>query len=219
MMRTWLTIVLLWWGSGARAQWVLGVQGGPLFFQGVDPKANAQISNTDGWSAGVHLLEGRRGRSGFRIGLEAGERRYQLSGDNEVIRAQYDMRSTLVWISFEMRWALSRKHRIFFELGPVIGMELREVRNGHLLDWDRDGWNVYRVQIPDAGVETARTITDGHWRMGVSAELPLQGRLWAMVGAHVAPGIGNWSRGVGMIVVDSQVRAGIAYRLGRGRKW
>lgn len=219
MERIILTVVLVWYGGVAMAQWALGVQGGPLFFRGVDPKAHAELGNTGGWTAGLHLLEGRRGRSGFRIGLEVGERRYRLSGDNEVIRAQYDMRSTLAWISFEMRWALSRKHRIFFELGPVIGMELREVRNGHLLDWSWGGGVVSRELIPDAGVETARTITDGHWRMGVSAELPLQGRLWAMVGAHVAPGIGNWGRGVGVIVVDSQVRAGLAYRISGRRKW
>ena len=115
----------------ARAQYAVGIQGGPLFFSGVDPKAWAELSNTSGWTAGLQVLQGRRGESGFRVGLDVGQRRYGLYANNEILRARYDMVSTLCWISFEMRWSLSRRHRIFFELGPVIGVELREERTGY----------------------------------------------------------------------------------------
>ena len=67
-------------------------------------------------------------------------------------------------------------------------------------------------------METDDVITDGHWRLGLSAELPIQGRWWAMGGAYVAPGVGNWARGIGMIVVDAQVRLGLMVALGRGKR-
>ncbi|MCU0320310.1 MAG: hypothetical protein MUE88_09570 [Flavobacteriales bacterium] len=213
-----LTAVLLWWGSAVQAQWMVGAQGGPLFFHGVDPKAWAELSQTSGWSAGVHVIQGRRGESGFRFGLDVGQRRYGLYSNNEILHARYDMVSTLAWLSFEMRWSLSRRHRVFFELGPVIGVQLQEERSGHVLQAYND-WGTPRLdEIPDSGVERGTTITDGHWRMGVSIELPLQGHWWAMGGAHIAPGVGNWARGIGMIVVDSQVRLGLMYSLGRGRR-
>ena len=202
----------------ARAQYAVGIQGGPLFFSGVDPKAWAELSNTSGWTAGLQVLEGRRGESGFRVGLDVGQRRYGLYANNEILRARYDMVSTLCWISFEMRWSLSRRHRIFFELGPVIGVEVREERNGYLFTDLNDWGTPRREEVPDPGVETDDVITDGHWRLGLSAELPIQGRWWAMGGAYVAPGVGNWARGIGMIVVDAQVRLGLMVALGRGKR-
>ncbi len=217
-MRLLLVFLTLYLSAcGVAAQYALGVQGGPLFFSGVDPKAWAELSNTSGWSVGLQLVEGRRGESGFRVGLDVGQRRYGIYANNEILHARYDMTSTLCWVSFEMRWPLSHRHRVFFELGPVIGLEIREERSGHLI-YDYNDWGTSRTdEIPDAGVETKAAITDGHWRMGVSAELPIQGRWWAMGGAYIAPGVGNWARGIGMVVVDGQVRLGLMYSLGRDR--
>lgn len=52
------------------AQHGIGIQGGPLFFQGLSEQATTALSNTSGYTVGFQFVEGAQGESGFRIGLE-----------------------------------------------------------------------------------------------------------------------------------------------------
>jgi Outer membrane protein beta-barrel domain len=197
------------------AQYSIGVQGGPFFFQGAW-EAKQELSNTSGWMAGIQVVEGRTGKSGFRVGLDIGQRAYTLramNDDNQ--REEFNSTSTMLWLSFEMRWSLSRKHRIFFELGPVIGMEVHEKRTGVRFYEGEDYFGmVWRTDsIPATETESGFAIRDGHWRIGVSAELPLAGRWLFTSGAHICPGVGSWARGHGYATIDATLRAGFLYRL------
>lgn len=208
------------------AQYSVGVQGGPLFFQGVW-EAKEELSNTSGWTAGLQIVEGRRGEQGFRIGLDAGQRAYTISANSSEsgIREEFSSVSTMLWLSFEMRWPLSRKHRIYFELGPVIGMELREDREGVRYFEGTDHFGMAWNTAPSAASETESGFAarDGHWRFGFSAEWPVADRWLVTTGAHLCPGIGSWALGHGYATIDSSIRAGLLYMIkskqkyGRGR--
>ncbi len=196
------------------AQYSIGVQGGPLFFQGAW-EAKEELSNTHGWTAGVQVVEGRAGKSGFRMGLDLGQRGYTVRTTNEGSqRVEFTSTSTMLWLSFEMRWPLSKRHRIFFDLGPVIGAELHEKREGaRFYEGYALGTGWYSDAIPASETESSFAIRDGHWRIGVSAELPLGGRWLFTSGAHICPGVGSWALGHGYATMDTTVRAGFLYRL------
>lgn len=206
--------------ASIRAQYSTGVQGGPLFFQGAW-EAKQALSNTHGWVTGIQVVEGRSGKTGFRIGLDAGQRAYAIRAvsDDTSIREEFSSVSTILWVSFEMRFPLSRTHRIFFDLGPVIGAEVNERREGARYEEGYalgTGW--YSNRTPASESESGFAIRDGHWRIGVSAELPMGGRWLITSGAHLCPGVGSWALGHGYATLDASVRAGVLYRLHSTKK-
>lgn len=193
------------------AQYGIGIQGGPLFFQGVW-EAKQALTNTRGWMAGIQVVEGRKGETGFRIGVDYGERSYHLRARNINRKEEYDITSSLIWLSTEIRWPLSRRFGLFFDLGPVIGFELKEMRSGvdffeEALPGEADSTLVTGL------VERGFAIRDGHWRIGLSTELPIADRLRLTLGAHVCPGVGSWARGHGYATWDTNLRAGVLFRL------
>lgn len=206
--------------SALVAQYAVGVQGGPLFFQGAW-EAKDELSNTSGWTGGVQVVEGRAGKSGFRMGLDLGQREYTVRTKNDGSqRVEFTSTSTMLWLSFEMRWPLSKKHRIFFDLGPVIGAELYEKREGaRFYEGYALGTGWYSDAVPASETESGFAIRDGHWRLGVSAELPLAGRWLFTSGAHICPGVGSWAQGHGYATLDSSVRAGLVYAIKSKRKY
>lgn len=208
--------------TGLLAQLGIGLQGGPLFFQGAW-EAKQELTNTNGWTAGLQFIEGHSGERGFRVGLDAGQHKYniQAKSPDDGIREEFSSVSTLMWMSFEMRFPLSTKHRIFFDVGPVIGVELLEERNGVRYhegqDYLGNAWTTDRVEASER--ESGFAIRDGHWRLGVSAELPIGGRWLATGNAYVCPGVGSWALGHGYATLDSSVRAGFAYVLPGKKKF
>jgi len=190
-----------------------------MLFSGVGEAPTKALSNTQGWTAGLQFVEGRKGENGFRIGLDLGQRSYTLNAMSEDLREEFASVSTMLWISFEMRWSLSRRRRIFFELGPVIGVELREERNGTRFSegYSLTGW--YSDEMPASETETGFSIRDGHWRFGVTAELPLEGRWYVTGGAHLCPGVGSWARGHGYATMDASMRMGFLYWLSNKRNY
>lgn len=194
-----------------RAQYSIGVQGGPLFFRGAW-EAKQALSDTRGWIAGIQVVEGRVGETGFRVGLDYGERSYHMRARNINRLEEYDITSSLVWLSTEIRWSLSRRFGLFFELGPVIGFEVKEKRSG--VDWFEDAPRGEADSVVVKGlVERGFAIRDGHWRLGLSAQLPISTRVQLALGAHLCPGVGNWARGHGYATLDTNLRAGLLYRL------
>lgn len=208
--------------SALVAQNGIGVQGGPLFFQGAW-EAKDELTNTQGWMAGLQFVEGRRGKSGFKIGIDAGQRGYTVRANSPDggIREEFNSKSTMLWLSFEMRWSLSRKHRIFFELGPVIGVELLEEREGvryhEGVDYFGTAWRTDVVAASET--ESSFAIRDGHWRIGVCAEWPIADRWLVTSAAHLCPGVGSWALGHGYATMDATVRAGLLYAIKSKRKY
>lgn len=202
--------------AAAGAQYAIGIQGGPLFSQGAWEATDA-LTDLHGWTTGVQFVEGRRGERGFRVGVDAGQRGYtiQAKSDESGINEEFSARSTMVWLSFEMRWPLSERHRIYFDLGPVIGFELHEQRCGVRYFEGRDflgqNWSTEHVQATED--ESGFAIRDGRWRMGFTAELPVADRLFATGGLHLCPGVGSWALGHGYATVDASARIGILYAL------
>ncbi|MBL0129413.1 MAG: hypothetical protein IPP83_18630 [Flavobacteriales bacterium] len=201
-------------------QYSIGVQGGPLFFQGAW-EAKQALTNTHGWTAGIQIVEGRRGQQGFKIGLDIGQRAYTIraNSDDSGVREEFSSVSTMLWMSFEMRWSLSRRHRIYFDLGPVIGVELHEERQGVRFYEGYDvfgtAWETDRIVISET--ESGFAIRDGHWRFGFSAEWPVAGRWLVTSGAHLCPGVGSWALNHGYATWDADLRAGVLFRL-HGKK-
>lgn len=204
------------------AQVAVGLQGGPLLSRGAW-EAQEELSDTRGCQAGIHMTEGRRGERGFRVGLEAGQRGYTIRANSKEggIREEFDAVSTMLWLSFEIRWPLSQRHRIFFDLGPVIGFELHEQRagvrfyEGH--DYLGRYWSKDRIAATEQ--ESGLAIRDGRWRMGVSAEWPVAPRCMISTGAHLSPGVGSWAMGHGYATLDASARLGIVYALSSERKY
>ena len=199
------------------AQYSIGVQGGPLFFQGAW-EAKEELSNTMGWMAGIQVVEGRQGERGFRFGLDAGQRAYTVRANSpdDGIREEFSSVSTMVWMSFEIRWPLSKRHRVYFDLGPVIGVELHEKREGVRFHQGEDHWGTAWTteRIAATERESGFAIRDGRWRFGVSAEFPLADRWLFTSGAHINPGVGSWALGHGYATLDATLRAGLLYRIG-----
>lgn len=203
-------------------QYGIGVQGGP-FHTTPAWEAKQALGNAQGWTAGLQFVEGRRGGPGFRTGLDVGQRAFDVlakSNEGSIIE-EFSAVSTMLWLSFEMRWSLSRRHRIFFELGPVIGMEIHERRSGSRYYEGQDfygrPWRTNEVATTER--ESGFAIRDGRWRLGFSSEWPLAGRWLVTAGAHVSPGVGNWALGHGYATLDSSIRMGLLYLLPRkGRR-
>lgn len=183
-----------------------------MLFQGLFDEASAALSSTYGWSVGAQFIEGGRGTSGFRFGLDLMERGYTLKALNEGRNEDYQVESTLIQFSAEMRWPLSRKAGVFLNVGPAIGFEVHEVRTGESYYSDaRDPY--YQVVKADGEVETGFNIRDGHWRIGVTVEKPIGGG-WEVTGdVYASPGVGNWARGHTYATLDMQLRAGVIRRL------
>lgn len=202
--------------SSADGQFGLGVQGGPLFFNGVFPEPSAALSNTSGFTVGLQFTEGRKGESGFRIGLELCRRNYDLLAQKENRWEELAVRSDLINFSAEMRWPVGRRSGVYFELGPVIGFEVRERRTG--VTFFTDSFTPrYDEQEMDEE-ERGFGIRDGHWRIGFTGELPV-GEGWYLTGGvHACPGIGNWARGNNFATFDTNLRAGVMRRFAAGRR-
>lgn len=204
------------------AQFAIGVQGGPLLSRGAW-EAQEELSDTRGWQAGMQLTEGRRGERGFRVGLEAGQRGYTIRANSPDggIREEFEAVSTMLWLSFEIRWPLSKRHRIFFDLGPVIGFELHEQRAGVRFyegyDYQGRYWSKDRIAASEQ--ERGLAIRDGRWRLGVSAEWPVAPRWMISTGAHLSPGVGSWAMGHGYATLDASARLGVLYALSGKRKY
>jgi hypothetical protein len=203
----------LLWG-----QYGVGVQGSTFYSTGAW-EARQELDEKRGWTAGVQWVEGGRKTTGFRIALDGGQRTYNLKSRNEEgMREEFASVSNFVWLSFELRWRLGRRHRFFFELGPVIGAEVREVRDGARFEEGvalGSGW--YSRRIPVNEVETGFAIRDGRWRLGFSGEWPIMDRWLISTGLHLCPGVGIWARGQGYATVDASLRAGLLYVLGDGK--
>lgn len=205
-------VVLFCACGSARGQYAIGVHGGPLLFQGLFDEASQALSDTHGWSAGIQFIEGSKGTSGFRFGLDLMDRAYALKALNEARMEDYLIETKLIQFSVEMRWPLSRKAGIFLNVGPAIGFEVHEVRTGESYYSDAiDPY--YQVVKADGEVETGFSIRDGHWRIGVTLEKPIGGG-WEVTGdVYASPGVGNWARGHTYATLDMQLRAGVIRRL------
>lgn len=203
-------------------QYGIGVQGGSFHTTPVWAAKQA-LGRVQSWTTGLQFVEGRRGGPGFRTGLDVGQRTFdvQAQSNESSIMEEFSVVSTMLWISFEMRWSLSRKHRIFFELGPVIGFEVHEKRSGIRYYEGHDFFGIHwrRNEVSASEVESGFAIRDGRWRLGLSSEWPLAGRWLVTAGAHISPGVGNWALGHGYATLDSSIRAGLLYLLpGKGRR-
>ncbi len=198
------------------AQYSIGVQGGPLFFQGAW-EAKKELSNTSGWMVGIQVVEGRTGKNGFRVGLDYGERSYTMRARNINRMEEYDMVTSMIWLSTEMRWPLSRRFGLFFDLGPVIGFEVKERREG--INYYEDGRPGDADSTMVNEVEHGFAISDGHWRIGLSAQVPIGGNWKFMAGAHLCPGVGSWAQGHGYATMDASMRAGLLCALKSKRKY
>jgi hypothetical protein len=212
-----LLLVAICLSTAAVGQFGLGAQGGPLFFKGVFPEPSAALSNTSGFAAGLQFTEGHKGESGFRIGLDYVERAYHLYAQNINRMEDLTVRSSLLWFSSEMRWPVSKRVGLFFDLGPVIGFEFKEQRSGESWDGTVGEYHADLMTIPDE-VETGFGIRDARWRMGFSLDVPIGGNWLVTTGAHLCPGIGNWARGNNYATLDGQLRAGLMRRFGNKRK-
>ena len=200
-------------------QYGIGIQGGAFVATGAW-EAREELNERGGWMAGLQWVEGGRDAMGFRIGLDAGQRRYSVKARHELHNAQeeFESVSSLLWLSFELRWRLTRKHRLYFEIGPVIGAEIGERRAGVRIDRGGDfQTGYYRRETPVDEVERGFSVRDGRWRIGFTGEWPIGGRLLATTGLHVCPGVGNWAREHGYATVDASTRAGLLYMMGAGK--
>lgn len=211
-----LLVPALWAHLVAAAQYGIGAQGGPMYFHGISEEARKALNNTSGYTVGLQFLEGGRGESGFRIGLELCRRNYDLLAQNESRWEELTVRSDLINFSAEMRWPVGRRSGVFFELGPVIGFEVREQRTG--VSFITDVFTPRGdVQVMDE-VEGGFGIRDGHWRIGFTGELPVGGGWYVTGGVHACPGIGNWARGNNFATFDTNLRAGVVRRFAGGRR-
>jgi hypothetical protein len=196
--------------STAPGQYSMGLQSGPLFFQGLW-EAKKELSDMHGWTIGIQVVEGSIGEQGFRFGLDYGERRYHLRARKVNRMEDFDVTSYLLWFSTEIRWSLSKRYGLFFDLGPVIGFEVAERRVG--VDYFEEAPRGAADSVVTNGiVERGFAIRDGRWRMGFSADLPIHGRWLATLGAHLCPGVGGWADGHGYATIDAHLRAGLLYR-------
>ncbi|MFZ1692405.1 MAG: hypothetical protein WAT74_04320, partial [Flavobacteriales bacterium] len=197
----------------------IGVQGGAFVATGAW-EARQELDERNGWMAGLQWVEGGQGTMGFRIGLDAGQRRYSVKAKHDLdgMQEEFESMSNLLWLSFELRWRLTRKHRLFFELGPVIGAEIGERRTGVRVF---EGFDLssgpYRREVPVEESEHGFAIRDGLWRIGVTGEWPVASRWFVTTGLHLCPGVGNWAREHGYATLDASARAGLLYMVSDGK--
>lgn len=207
-----------WMPPATKAQYSVGAQAGPLFSSGLGEDVTSHLSGMHGWMAGIQVVEGRTGQSGFRFGLDYGERSYHVRALN-VNRVEDDTSvSSLFWLSTEMRWPLSRRFGLFFDLGPVIGFEIKEVRSG-VSYYQEAPTGEADSTVARGEVERGFGIRDGHWRIGLSAQVPIAGAWRLTAGAHLCPGVGSWARGHGYATMDATLRVGFLYLISSKRKY
>ena len=200
-------------------QYGIGIQGGAFVATGAW-EAREELKERGGWMAGLQWVEGGGDAMGFRIGLDAGQRRYSVKARHELDgkHEEFESVSSLLWLSFELRWRLTRNHRLFFELGPVIGAEIGERRVGVRVDQGGDfQTGYYRRETPVDEAESGFSVRDGRWRIGFTGEWPIGGRLLATTGLHVCPGVGNWAREHGYATVDASAGVGLLYMMIDGK--
>lgn len=198
------------------AQYGIGIHGGPLFFQGLSEEAAAALSSTSGYTVGLQFVEGAQRASGFRFGLELCRRNYALLAQNVNRWEELIVESDLINFSAEMRWPMGRRSRFYFELGPVIGFEVHERRQG--ATFTKDVFTDRGDEQAMDEVERGFAIRDGHWRIGFTGELPVGSGWYVTGGVHACPGIGNWARGNNFATFDTNVRAGLMRRFTGGRR-
>ena len=202
--------------SSASAQYAIGIQGGPLFFNGLSGSASKSLDHTGGFTFGAQLLEGGVGETGVRVELDLCQRTYDLiarqPGNSRMIE-ELRCAGSLVRFSMDVRWPISDELPVYFDLGPLIGAEVREKRKGIAYDGDLMYGRADAIVIDE--VETGFAIRDIRLRFGLSMEFPLSEEWRLTAGAHMGPGFTTWARDHGYLTLDGQLRAGVVRSFGR----
>lgn len=199
---------------GAVGQYSIGLQGGPLFFQGSSEATNKALTNTSAYTVGAQLLEGGAGETGFRFGLDLCHRTYDLTARQPLTSRMERLRSgsDLLQFAMEVRWSLSEELHVSFDFGPLFGVEIREKRAG--VSYYQDGPASGSDTLVIDEVEVGFAITDIRLRIGMSMEFPLHGAWSLSSGMHLSWGHTTWARDHAYGTFDGQLRAGLVRMLG-----
>lgn len=200
--------------ASAYGQYSIGGQGGPLFFQGSGETTNKQLTHTGGYTIGAQFLEGGVGETGFRFGLDLCHRAYDISARQALTNRMERLRcgSDLLQFSMEVRWPLSEELPVYFDFGPLIGMEIREERTG--VSYYEDGRANGSDTLVIDEVEIGFAIRDIRLRVGLSMEFPLDGAWSLTSGMHLSWGHTTWAGDHAYGTFDGQLRAGLVRMLG-----
>ena len=202
--------------SSASAQVAIGIQGGPLFFNGLSGSASKSLGHTGGFTFGAQLLEGGVGETGVRVELDLCQRTYDLlarSPEKSWLTEELRCASSLMRFSMDVRWPINEKVPVYFDLGPLIGVEVHEKRTGIVFNGDRTNGRADATVIDE--VETGFAIRDIRLRFGLSMEFPLSEEWRFTTGAHMGPGFTTWARDHGYLTLDGQLRVGVVRTFGR----
>jgi hypothetical protein len=219
-MTKWITgaiLLLCALASRSSAQYAFGVQGGPLFFDGMSEVAAKSLDHTRGFTIGAQLLEGAVGGTGFRAGLDLCFRSYDLQARDQLgsRMERLSVTSTLLQFSSEVRWPLNDDIGVYFDFGPVIGAEIHEKRSGVSYYTDTQASMADTIRY-DGETESGFVIRDIRLRIGLSGMFPLSDGWSLTAGMHISPGVTTWAREHGYGTLDGQLRVGLTRLIGKG---
>ncbi len=201
-------------GCWAQGQYGIGPRYGPIIW--IVPgnaRTSAIAQNRSAHSIGIILQQVNHEGNGFRFGLERVTRSFDLDLLNGITnrREILEMRTVLLQFSSEIRFKIEGSRGFFFDMGPVIGAQLAEMRTG-VAFYDHPGQE--DPQYVNGLVERGFEIRDFRWRFGFSKDVPLADRLLMTVHASASPGFSAWFRDRGFMTADLQLAVGLVYSPG-----
>lgn len=203
---------LLLWNGLAKAQYFIGFQAGPI---GMLPLGNSgdQVKHLRGYGIGLAAWDRDTvGQGNFRFGLEWVQRSYNMdlftsSGGDETHR-KLDLRSSFVYFTMDAQLALASGIPFYFDIGPMIGIQVHQRRQGI-------SYHYYRASTDTVVVDESASmfgIHDLRLHLGLSGDIPVGGRVRLMLSAGISPGWGDWAEGVSLFTLDEEFRIGVSLR-------
>ncbi len=113
----------------------------------------------------------------------------------------------MIYFTADVQIALAKRMRLFFDLGPMLGVQVGQRRQGIRFS----DFPVYADTLHVDEREAMFKLNDVRLHIGISGDIPVGEHLRIMLGAGLSCGHGNWAEEVPLFTIDEQVRAGVAW--------
>lgn len=173
-----------------------------------------QVFNLRGYGAGLAVWDrDAEGQGNFRFGLDWMRRSCHTHLYSEVDGSynlsELDLATDLVYFYSEAQIALAKGEAVYFDFGPMIGMQVHQRRRG--MRYATDPYLSDPTPVDES--ETRFGIRDLRLRLGLSGDIKVGSRIRIMLKAAISCGWGNWAEEIPMFTLDEEVGVGMAWQL------